>query len=198
VVDNSGDKVIEEAGQGADTVKSSVNFSLGAEVESLMLTGTASISGAGNGAVNWLGGNDANNSLYGAEGNDTLEGKGGNDTLVGGLGADKVTGGAGADKFAFASLAESTAAAAGRDTITDFSHANGDLIDLGKVDANGTDAGDGAFRLVAAFDGSHGALTIAAQGSQWLVSGDVNGDKVADFAILVASSSALIAADFVM
>ena len=51
---------------------------------------------------------------------------------------------------------------------------------------------------MAAFDGTHGALIVTAQGTQWLVQGDVNGDKVADFAILVTSSTALVAADFVM
>ncbi len=197
-VDNVGDKVVEAANQGVDTVVSSVSFTLGAYIENLTLTGSAALSGAGNAWANWLTGNDAANNLYGLDGNDTLLGKGGNDTLVGGKGADTLTGGTGADRFVFTSLTDSTAAVAGRDKITDFSHAEHDLIDLSKIDANGADAGDGAFKLVTAFDGTHGALTVSAQGTQWLVQGDVNGDKVADFAILVSSTSALVAADFVM
>ncbi|MBX9663845.1 LamG-like jellyroll fold domain-containing protein [Novosphingobium sp.] len=199
IVDNSGDKVIEEAGQGTDSVKSSVSFTLGANVENLMLTGTAATTGIGNALANWMSGNDAANRIFGLEGNDTLLGLGGNDVLGGGLGADRLTGGAGADSFAFYGAADSTVAAAGRDTITDFAHSEGDLIDLSKIDANGSAAGDGAFSLVTAFDGSRGALTATAQGgSQWLVQGDINGDKAADFAILVNSASALVAADFVM
>jgi Ca2+-binding RTX toxin-like protein len=198
VVDNAGDKVIEAVNQGIDTVNASISFTLGANVENLQLKGTGAISGTGNDGFNWLGGNDANNVLDGRAGDDALLGKGGSDTLLGGLGADKLTGGTGADTFVFASTAESTVDAKGRDTIFDFSHAEGDRIDLSKIDANGADAGEGAFKLVTAFDGYHGALMVAAQGSQWLVQGDVNGDKVADFAILVTSASALVAADFVM
>jgi len=198
VVDQFGDKVIEDAGQGIDLVFSSVTFTLGANVENLRLTGTAAISGIGNDLANWMSGNDADNSLTSGAGSDILLGNGGNDTLRGGLGADKLTGGAGVDKFVFGAVLDSTVDAKGRDTITDFSHADGDLIDLSKIDANGADAGDGAFNLVTAFDGTHGALIVAAQGSQWLVQGDINGDKIADFAILVTSASALVAADFVM
>ena len=197
-VDNLGDRVIENAGQGFDTVVATVSYTLGANVENLNLAGSDALSGTGNGLSNWLTGNDAANALSGLEGNDTLSGKGGNDRLLGGKGADALTGGAGADQFLFTSLTDSTVSASGRDTITDFSHADNDLIDLSRIDANGADAGDGAFKLVTAFEGTHGALTVTAQGSQWLVQGDVNGDKVADFAILVTSSTALVAADFVM
>ena len=198
IVDNSGDKVNEVAGEGLDTVQSSVTFTLGLNIESLILTGTSGIAGTGNAQDNTITGNDASNALNGLGGNDTLFGKGGDDTLIGGLGTDRLVGGAGADKFQFASLLYSTVDEKGRDTIADFSHAEHDLIDLAGLDANGADAGDGVFKLVTAFDGTHGALTVAAQGSQWLVKGDLNGDKVADFAILVTSSTALVAADFVL
>ncbi len=198
VVDNSSDKVIEDAGQGTDTVFSTVNFTLGANIENLKLQGTAALSGVGNELANWMSGNDADNVLVGGGGGDSLLGNGGNDTLRGCQGADILTGGAGADKFLFGGILDSTVDAKGRDTITDFSHADHDIIDLSLIDANGADAGDGAFKLVTAFDGSHGALTVTAQGSQWLVQGDINGDKIADFAILVTSSTALVAADFVM
>jgi len=37
-----------------------------------------------------------------------------------------------------------------------------------------------------------------ASGSNWIVQGDVNGDKLADFAIQVTSASALVAGDFAL
>ena len=41
VVDNAGDVVTEAASGGTDTVESSITFTLGAEVENLLLTGAA-------------------------------------------------------------------------------------------------------------------------------------------------------------
>lgn len=198
IVDNIGDRVVENANEGTDRVNASVSLTLATNVEWLTLTGTDAISGTGNSLANAVIGNDGNNRLAGLGGNDFLSGGAGADTLVGGLGADNLKGGAGADTFVFESTGDSTRDPSGRDTISDFSRAEGDRIDLSRVDANGADAGEGAFKLVSAFDGFHGALTVTAQGSQWLVQGDVNGDKVADFALLVTSATALVAADFVM
>ena len=61
--------------------------------------------------------------LYGESGDDDLYGGGGDDVLDGGGGADILTGGLGADTFVFA-------AGHGTDTITDFTPAEADLIDL--------------------------------------------------------------------
>ncbi|MFX8445300.1 type I secretion C-terminal target domain-containing protein, partial [Acinetobacter baumannii] len=47
------------------------------------------------------------------------------------------------------------------DTIVDFSHAEGDLIDLSAIDANGALPGDGAFHLAATLDKTVGALAIS-------------------------------------
>jgi len=81
-VDNVGDVVIEANEVGADRVFSSVSFAMGAQyIENLTLTGTAAISGIGNGLNNILVGNAAANLLVGAQGNDTLIGGGGLDTF---------------------------------------------------------------------------------------------------------------------
>ncbi len=88
VVDNTGDSVNENANQGADTVQSSINYTLGANIENLTLTGTGAINGIGNELNNVLTGNSAVNTLTGGGGSDTLNGGGGADTLVGGLGND--------------------------------------------------------------------------------------------------------------
>ncbi len=88
VVDNAGDLVIENVNEGVDTVQSSIAYALGGNVENLILTGRAAISGTGNALDNVLIGNDAANVLTGGAGNDTLDGKSGADTLVGGAGND--------------------------------------------------------------------------------------------------------------
>ncbi|MBD2496754.1 calcium-binding protein [Nostoc sp. FACHB-280] len=131
--DSINDQIIEATNAGTDTVRSAISWTLGNNLENLILTGSNAINGTGNALVNNITGNSANNSLSGGDnndtlnggdgddilnggnGNDTLIGGNGNDTLVGGLGNDKLTGGTGNDKFVFNSLSE------GSDTITDFS-----------------------------------------------------------------------------
>jgi Ca2+-binding RTX toxin-like protein len=88
VVDNAGDVVIENVGEGTDLVQSSVNYTLASNVENLTLTGSSAISGTGNTLDNALTGNSGNNTLTGGAGNDTLNGGAGADSLVGGTGND--------------------------------------------------------------------------------------------------------------
>ena len=63
VVDDSGDSIIENANQGVDLVQSSISYALGANVENLTLTGSATINGTGNALNNVLTGNSAVNVL---------------------------------------------------------------------------------------------------------------------------------------
>ena len=100
-VDNTGDVVSETSTLSTeiDTVNSSVNWTLGANLEHLVLTGTSAINGTGNTLANSLTGNSAANRLTGGAGNDTLLGLGGSDTLDGGAGADVLDGGAGNDSM---------------------------------------------------------------------------------------------------
>lgn len=87
-VQNTGDEVIEVAGEGNDLVFASANFTLGANVERLTLEGGALV-GTGNTLSNMLTGNALNNQLWGLDGDDTLDGGAGQDTLRGGAGNDR-------------------------------------------------------------------------------------------------------------
>lgn len=112
-VENTRDVVIENANEGIDTVSSSITYSLSANVEKLILTGSSPINGTGNGLSNVLTGNSAANQLNGG---------GGNDILDGGYGANRLTGGAGNDIFRFTSKGPV-------DVITDY-HVADDTIQL--------------------------------------------------------------------
>jgi Ca2+-binding RTX toxin-like protein len=79
VVDNPGDIVAELAGEGTDTVRASIGYTLGANLENVVLTGTGAVGAVGNALANALTGNSAPNSLSGG---------GGADLLAGGAGAD--------------------------------------------------------------------------------------------------------------
>ncbi len=99
VVENAGDRVVENAGEGTDTVQSSVTYTLADNVENLTLTGGTSINGSGNALDNVITGNTGNNQLSGLDGNDTLVGGAGNDILDGGSGIDSMAGGSGDDSY---------------------------------------------------------------------------------------------------
>src|SRR5262245_38769874 len=64
-VDNAGDMVVENAGEGNDAVFSTAHFALSANVETLVLQGSADLQGYGNGDANMLYGNAGSNLLNG-------------------------------------------------------------------------------------------------------------------------------------
>ncbi len=167
VCDSSAD-IVSEAGTtdgDIDSVIASVNWTLGAMLENLTLTGSAT-TGNGNAAANMLTGNAAANTMNGAAGNDTISGGGGNDTLTGAAGNDQLTGGAGADDFVLAS-------AVGSDTITDFLTGTDDIAVRRAVFG----IGDGDLLL-------EGARTRAGPG---------NFDTAAELVIFTANQGALTA-----
>jgi Ca2+-binding RTX toxin-like protein len=81
-VDDLGDAVTENSGEGVDTVNTSVSFTLTSDVDNLNLTGTTNINATGNDLANTLTGNTGSNILNGGAGADTLIGGKGNDTYV--------------------------------------------------------------------------------------------------------------------
>ena len=88
VIDNVGDIIIEQLGEGTDRVNSNASYTLSANVENLTLTGTSVIHGTGNDLRNTIVGNSADNQLRGEAGNDILNGAAGNNILTGGTGKD--------------------------------------------------------------------------------------------------------------
>src|SRR6185369_14520584 len=71
--------------------------------------------------------------LTGEGGVNVLKGGGGADVLTGGAGADLLLGGLGGDRFVLTATSDSAVGA--EDAILDFSHAEGDRIDLSAIDA---------------------------------------------------------------
>ena len=99
IVSERGDTVEEARGEGVDTVRSNVSWSLGANVENLILSGRGDIDGTGNGLANRITGNAGDNTLSGASGRDLLYGEAGADRLIGGTGNDLLDGGSGSDRM---------------------------------------------------------------------------------------------------
>lgn len=97
IVNDATDILIERAGEGTDTARSTVSYTLSAEVENLTLEGDSSLSGTGNASANVIRGNAADNILRGMGSNDTLHGNAGDDWLDGGDGNDLLNGGEGHD-----------------------------------------------------------------------------------------------------
>ncbi|HEX8191828.1 MAG TPA: M10 family metallopeptidase C-terminal domain-containing protein [Allosphingosinicella sp.] len=214
IVDESGDVVIELAGQGTDTVSTGLaTYTLSANVENLIMTGGAN-NAVGNGLDNVLNGNAASNRLDGGAGNDTLRG---------GDGVDFLTGGAGADIFVGEINATKTASKLGNvslDVVLDFASGS-DKIDLSGIDAILGTAGDQAFKLVKSANPSNaGEISIrnfgnvnaaeaalgfdidgvdgksAFDGPVQVVLGNVDGGAV-DFAMVFLGTTEILATDFV-
>jgi Ca2+-binding RTX toxin-like protein len=142
-------------------------------------------------------------TLIGNAGANALSGGAGNDVLTGGLGGDVLTGGAGSDVFDVNAANETPVGLNLRDIITDF-QVGLDDIDLTNIDANASRWGDQSFRFIGTqeFHGKEGELryqTFDQAGTAndiTIVSGDINGDRVADFQLELTKVLQLSAGDF--
>ncbi|WP_395679221.1 S8 family serine peptidase [Inquilinus sp.] len=188
-----------DGGAGTDTV-SYLNGTGGVLVNLVSGAGSA---GTAQGdiltSIENLTGSQGNDALVGNTYANALRGWNGNDVLTGAGGQDTLTGGAGIDRFVYGSAAQSPVGA-GSDLITDFSHAQGDRIDLSSIDADGITAGNQAFSFIgSALFGHHaGELRFGQAGGVTTIAGDLNGDGVSDFQIRLTGAIALVAADFLL
>jgi Ca2+-binding RTX toxin-like protein len=214
IVDHAGDAVAELLGEGADTVRSSISYTLTDNVENLELTGNA-VSGTGNGLDNRITGNALTNMLNGGNGNDIL---------IGGDGIDWLTGGAGDDIF-IAEVNNTTVSSRfgqiSMDVILDFGLGN-DRIDLSGIDANSLMAGHQTFNWVGQanghrtgdlsygtfgninaaenalgidLDGLDGPSTLS--GPVTVIFGNTDADNDADFALVMMGKHDLDPAQFI-
>ncbi len=140
----------------------------------------------GNNGNDTITGGLADDFFDGGAGTDVLKGFAGDDSLRGGANADTLTGGAGADQFIYVSSAEIGRTGA-RETITDFTHLS-DQIVLSSFMAGGSFIGAAAFTAA-----NQVRYTVAAG----LVEGDVNGDAITDWALLLSTKPLLTATDFI-
>jgi len=204
----NGDDVLRGRG-GADKLDGGVGTDLASywgEATGVTVNLTTGTGSGGNAAgdiyvaIENVNGSQGGDTLIGSSGANALNGFESNDVISGGAGKDTLTGGAGADRFVYASIAESVVGA-NADRITDFSHAQGDRIDLSLIDANTGALGDQAFTYIGAglYTGVAGQLRAAVTApGVTTVAGDVNGDGVSDFHIQLTGALALVAADFVL
>ncbi len=138
--------------------------------------------------------------MNGGSGDDRVDGGSGDDNLRGGAGTDLLIGGEGSDRFIYDDGEFGGVTNATADRIADFSHEQGDLIDLSRVDADTTLDGDQAFTFIgsAAFSGTAGELRFEAGDQFSFVYGDQNGDGEADFAIRFDDSAVVTESDFIL
>jgi Ca2+-binding RTX toxin-like protein len=121
--------------------------------------------------------------------------------LFGASRGDTLTGGGGNDTFRYDNVTDSNSTE--RDGIQDFNI--GDLIDLSRIDADSATAGDQAFAFIgsAAFNNTPGELrfeNISLGGPIWMVQGDVDGNGVSDFEVVLVIPvvDPITSADFVL
>jgi hypothetical protein len=192
-------EVIVSADDGSLADTQVVTAAVGNLVDGLTLTGNSSANSL-NGSyeedtIRGLGGND---TLNGFAGVDTIDGGNGRDLIAGGGGADLLTGGLKADTFAYGALSDSTLAAS--DRILDFSQLDDDRINFSAIDANAVLGGNQAFSFIgsASFSSVAGQLRYFQQGGDTFVQGDVDGNGLADFQVVIGTLVGLASSDFVL
>ncbi|MEY8839032.1 calcium-binding protein, partial [Cribrihabitans sp. XS_ASV171] len=116
-IDDGTTSLIENDGEGTDTVEAAVSHELGDWFEELTLLGGEDINGDGNDLSNRLRGNMGSNRMDGAGETDYMFGRGGSDTMLGGDGDDYISGNSGWDVIRGEAGNDTILGGAGRDVI---------------------------------------------------------------------------------
>lgn len=197
-----------DAGSGSDTLSATAD---NATIGLSNLSGVEQIDAGGHAGVTILGSTGDDNldlsavavsgivAIDGGSGNDVIVASAGVDTIRLGDGRDSLTGGVGADSFSMSQLSDSGLGASA-DLISDFTTGS-DLMDLSALDADSGTLGDQAFSFIgtSAFSNVAGELRIeTGDPAVTVVLGDIDGDGVADFSIVLTGTLSLAGADFVL
>jgi Ca2+-binding RTX toxin-like protein len=167
VVDNIGDSVVENAGGGTDTLRTSLEtFTLAAlgNVEHLTFIGAGNFSGSGNGLANTITGGGGTDALDGAGGADRLVGLGGDDTYFVDSPSDVIV------EVANAGTDTALAASGTYSLSANVEH----LVFVGTGDFRGTGNG-----LANAITGGVGADTLSGDGGADTLIGQLGSDTLA-------------------
>jgi len=147
-----------------------------------------------------LSGSQGNDQLTGDVFANTLQGWNGDDVLAGGIGKDVLTGGAGADRFVFTTIGDSLYGA-NADRITDFSRAQGDKIDLSAVFSGPVSEfefiGQRTYSIPEHFAGPELRFAFTSPNTT-TIAGDLDGDAVSDFHIVLSGYVHLVGSDFIL
>lgn len=187
-IDSAQDVVIEQPGNGFDTLQTSVSLSspLAADIEALTLIGTA-LTASGNNLDNVITGNSSANTLFagaghdvlsGAAGNDRLYGEAGDDNLRGGDGNDTLYGGDGNDILLGNAGSDVLSGSTGYDTASYADSQIGAVADLATSSVNAGAAAGDSFSSVENLTGSDFADTLFGNSTGNVLEGGAGDDHL--------------------
>ena len=170
ILDDADTPIVELAGEGSDTVRTLVTFSLAEHFEDLVVIGSRNVGGHGNDVANTIRGNAGDNALTGGAGDDVLDGRAGDDRMRGNAGSDVLGGGRGDDEMRGNRGDDTLEGGEGRDRLKGGS--GDDVLDGGDA-RDRLDGGGGADRI----DGGEGRDVLRGRGGADVLTGGEGDDR---------------------